>query len=253
MGASIRMSFILALTLVAIHSVSAEPCHSGKVGQCLSREAVHPGTLNERNVFDGIALLQVGQDLGHHHGHKHTGIEHIEKKPSQKKAHAHHTEHHSTARGHKVQTGLLSIMSEPRDDASTNGVFEQGATFKVSSEYDAPDGRVWLHLSDGRGWVHRDAVAEIQQAPSTKAATPKGAAPRSQDQIREEYKKLPMKETGLAEQLEHNHGRTINADWRNEYPYKKDPKPLHKSMFGATTHHSLSIAVVLSMVAVLAA
>jgi len=266
-------------------------------------------------VFDAVdgvsalALLQVGQDLDvhnkrsndenskvHHHNHHHhtrkhpvhTGIKRLHGLKSHEKKHS----HTAVVDHSQLPTGLLSIRSEPRDDAEFAGVLEKGATFKVSSAQEAPDGKVWLHLADGRGWVPKDHVAELQQAPAeataseapaeataSKApadATASTAAPpvatqaeetpkkeidakkespkRSQEEIREEYKKIPMKEAGLHDQLEHNHGQTINADWRNEYPYKHDPneQPSQPAWYGTAATQSFSFAIGLSIAAALA-
>jgi hypothetical protein len=350
--------------------------------------------------MSGLALLQVSQDLDHHdkkneHSHRqHPGTKKKQEITSQKK------KHQATVDSRHVPAGFLSIRSEPHDDAAVSGALEKGSAFKVNSAHEATDGRVWLSLSDGRGWVPRDQVSEIeqehkvrqaqqeqqdrkvrkdhkdhkdhrvpkdleghksqvaaiQQNPIPKAATseleqdhgkhenhhdrrhhkihkshngrvaeiqhaahedpksskdhsgppmevqqfaeiqqepgttskdhkhlkhhtdhkdhkghrthgdyghhgghtrlseiqqePASKSPRrSQEEIREEYKKIPMKEKGLPDPLEHEHGKTINADWRNEYPYKHDPKPPSKLWHSVSAQHYLSFAVGLSILA----
>merc|ERR1719316_2461221 len=94
----------------------------------------------------------------HHYHHQHPGKKEMHKMISHNKKY----QLLQTGSRHHVPTGLLSIKSEPRDDADVSGTLKKGAIFRASSEHKAPDGKVWLHLSDGRGWVPRDQVAELE-------------------------------------------------------------------------------------------
>jgi len=339
MQTSNQIALVLAVSMssLGLQSVGATTCGSG---QCPLESSVDP--------TGGLILLQVSQDVDHivkstdHQHHQRPGKTEQHKMKSHKKTY----QLLQTGSHQHAPTGLLSIKSEPRDDAAVSGTLKKGAIFRASSEHKAPDGKVWLHLSDGRGWVPRDQVAEledvheehkkhkghkghknhksyegplaeiqhkpalkattsedhkihrshgehwghaahgsqiaeIQQEPSPKAAdskhhkdrkghgghwahkdqvseiqqesaaTSKAKEPkRTQEQIREEYKKLPMKEKGLDDHLEHEHGKTINADWRNEYPYKHDATP-KKVWFGNAAQQTLSFVIGLSIVAAL--
>lgn len=223
-----------------------------------------------------LSLLQVVQDLEHHSKKSHHGTHHGQDLDDHKmKSHhgthhslpsagikqlqrkRHHEKQHHASYQHHLPEGL-SIRSEPSEKASLIGTLNKGAIFKVSAAHESSDGKVWLQLSDGHGWVPREQVAEIQQDPkpseAPKETKAKEAPAKSQEAIREEYKKLPMKEKDLPDQLEHNHGKTINGDWRNEYPYKHDPaKPTQEALFGSAPHQSYAVAVSLSFLVVVAA
>jgi len=390
-------------------SAGATTCSSN---QCLldSPVAVDPGEAHAS--VSGLALLQVSQDLDHHdkkNVHQ-SARQHPSSKKVPQKSHDNKHQHAKVDSGHHVPS-FLSIRSEPRDDAAVSGDLQKGANFKVNSAHEASDGKVWLRLADGRGWVPRDQVSEIeqehkehhdhksykvhkgdtdhkahrdlghkahrdlghreghvseiQQVQAPKRTTSKleqdhmyhkdhkdhrdhearkshngevaeiqrkpapesvtshdqknhrvhkdykdhkdhkdhighgaqvssiqqAAQPttskdhkyhrnhrdhkhhrghssqvsaiqqkrglqspkRSQEQIREEYKKIPMKEKGLPDLLEHEHGKTINSDWRNEYPYKHDPEPAPTAWYGTAAQHNLRFGIGLSVLAVLVA
>lgn len=314
--------FLSSMGICLAHGTtcSSDECSLGWTGYDVTQ------SYSDNPSMSGLALLQVSQDLDHQHDKKtqhshrhHPGTKKIREIANHKK------KHQSTVDSQHVPAGFLSIRSEPHDDAAVSGALEKGSTFKVNSAHEDTDGKVWLRLSDGRGWVPRDQVseieaskndkasknhkayvahkdhkshgdhigqqmevqqfAEIQQEPVTQPITSKDhknhkyhtdhkdhkghknhrdyghhgghsspiseiqQKPRSQEQIREEYKKIPMKEKGLPDHIEHEHGKTINADWRNEYPYKHDPKPKSVLWYGVAVQHHLSFAIGLSILA----
>lgn len=158
--------------------------------------------------------------------------------------HSHHKAHHKNAllfahgedplsdslleggRRHASTVGL-SVRKRPSADSPVVHQLEQGDLFEVSSAHKGPDGAVWLELADHGGWVPQDEVLQVPHKSPHHNRRRSASAHRRlilTDRLEEKpYEKMHMDQSKLPPQIKHVNTKTINADWRNEYPVTPDP------------------------------
>lgn len=225
-------------SLVEVHAKAHSKRKSSKArAKQKASKAQHHSKLHEQHN-----ALNVGHERRPHHKHQEAHhaaagasslLESLGTRKSSAGNRVHGGQKKLEGARHRAHSTSLRIRQRIGRTAPVVGHLKPGAEFKASSSRKAKDGTVWLELADGRGWVPQGDVEQVSPSKRERASHRRRAVSRAsslnlvgaraREKPDDEYKALNMDGKKLGD-VRYKNGKSINADWRAEYPVEGTTK-----------------------------